>query len=93
MAAPQQDERPLPTAAAAALSLGRFVEAIKQVRQAEGLDLAQAKARVEAHLQRAPGLKAQVDAELARMKRTVMRWVIVIDVILFAAVLWWIFRR
>jgi len=93
MAAPQEDERPLPAAAAAALALGRLVDAIKQVRAAEGLDLAQARARVDAHLRRHPGLKAQVDAELARMKRTVIRWVIVIDVILFAAVLWWIFGR
>ncbi|MGQ0428839.1 MAG: hypothetical protein ACT4UQ_02775 [Gammaproteobacteria bacterium] len=55
----QEDDRPLPAAAAAALALGRVAEAIKQ----------------------------------ARMQRSLIRWVLVIDAIIVAAVLWWFFGR
>lgn len=93
MSGTQEDDRPLPAAAAAALALGRFVEAIRQVRAAEGLGLAEAKERVEAHVRRNPGLRAELEARQARTKRALIRWVLVIDAILVAAVLWWLFGR
>jgi hypothetical protein len=86
-------DRPLPAAAAAALSLGRMVDAIKHVRAAEGLGLMEAKLRVEAHVRQSPALKAQLEERQARMKRRVIRWAIVIDAIIIAAVLWWFFGR
>lgn len=87
------DERPLPAAAAAALSLGRMVDAIKHVREAEGLGLMEAKLRVEAYVRRNPVLKAQLDEQQARMKWRLIQWVLVVDVIIILAVLWWIFGR
>jgi hypothetical protein len=86
-------DRPLPAAAAAALSLGRMVDAIKHVRAAEGLGLMEAKLRVEAHVRQSPALTAQLEEQQARMKRRVIRWAIVIDAIIIAAVLWWFFGR
>jgi len=87
------DDRPLPAAAAAALSTGRMIEAIKQVREAEGLGLMEAKQRVEAHVQRNPLLKAQFAEQQARMKRRLIQWVLIIDLLLVAGVLWYIFGR
>jgi hypothetical protein len=87
------DARPLPAAAAAALSLGRMVDAIKHVREAEGLGLMEAKQRVEAHIRRNPALKAQLGEQQARMKRHLVRWVLAVDVVIVAIVLWWFFGR
>lgn len=87
------DERPLPAAAAAALSLGRMVDAIKYVRESEGLSLLEAKLRVEAQLRRNPALKAQLDEQQKQFRRRIVQWAIVIDVILIAAVFWWFLAR
>jgi hypothetical protein len=87
------DERPLPAAAGAALALGHMVDAIKHVREAEGLGLMEAKLRVEAYVQRNPALKAQLDEQRARMKGRLIQWVLVLDALIILAVLWWIFGR
>jgi ribosomal protein L7/L12 len=88
-----ETDRPLPAAAAAALSLGRMVDAIRHVREAEGLGLMEAKLRVEAHIRQDPALKAQFEEQQAQMKRRVIRWALVIDAIIIAAVLWWFLGR
>jgi len=93
MAEPNDQDRPLPAEAAAALSFGRMVDAIKHVREAEGLGLMEAKQRVEAHVQRNPTLKAQLEEQRARMKRRLIQWVLVLDVLIILAVLWWILGR
>lgn len=86
-------ERPLPAAAAAALSVGRMIDAIKHVRETEGLGLREAKQRVEALVRRNPVLRAQLEEQQARMKRRLIQWVLVLDVIVILALLWWIFGR
>jgi len=90
--APVQD-RPLPAAAAAALSAGHMIDAIKHVREAEGLGLMEAKQRVEAYVRHHPGLAAQFAEQQANMKRRLIGWVLVIDVLLVAAVVWYFFVR
>ncbi|MBX3703702.1 MAG: hypothetical protein KF822_08010 [Steroidobacteraceae bacterium] len=87
------DERPLPAAAAAALSLGRMVDAIRHVREAEGLGLMEAKLRVDAHVRSNPVLMAQFEERQARMRRRVFLWVLGIDAIIIVALLWWIIWR
>lgn len=88
-----EDDRPLPAAAAAALSTGHMVDAIKRVREAEGLGLMEAKQRVDAYVARNPALKAQLAEQQARMKRRLIQWVLVIDIVLVAAVIWYFFGR
>ncbi len=83
------EQRPLPAAAVAALSTGRLIEAIKQVREAEGLGLMEAKQRVEAYVERNPGLKAQLADLQVQLKRRIIKWVLIIDVVLVAVVLWY----
>lgn len=93
MHAAPEDDRPLPAGAIAALSTGRVIDAIKQVREAEGLGLMEAKQRVNAYVQRNPAMKAQFAEQQARMKRRLIQWVLVIDVLLVAAVLWYFLGR
>ncbi len=87
------EDRPLPAAAAAALSTGHMVDAIKDVREAESLGLMEAKQRVDAHITRNPVLKAQLAEQQSRMKRRLIQWVLIIDVLLVAGVLWYFFGR
>jgi ribosomal protein L7/L12 len=88
-----EEDRPLPAAAAAALSIGRKVDAIKYLREAEGLGLMEAKQRVDAYVERDPILKAQFAEQRARMKRRLIQWGLIIDVLLIAAILWYFFGR
>jgi ribosomal protein L7/L12 len=88
-----EEDRPLPAAAAAALSTGRMVDAIKYVREAEGLGLMEAKQRVDAHVARDPVLKAQIADQQARMKRGLIKWALVIDALLIIAAIWYFFGR
>ena len=93
MAHDPDDERPLPAAAAAALSTGHLIEAIKRVREAEGIGLTEAKLRIEAYVDGNPALKAQFAERRVQMKRRLISWVLVIDLLLAAAVLWYLFGR
>jgi len=88
-----EEDRPLPAAAAAALSTGHKIDAIKYVREAEGLGLMEAKQRVDAYVERNPVLKVQLAEQQARMKRGLIKWVLIIDLALVAAVAWYFFGR
>ncbi len=88
-----EEQRPLPAAAVAALSTGQLIEAIKQVREAEGLGLMEAKQRVEAYVEHNPGLKAQLADLRVQLKRRIIKWVLIVDVVLVAVVLWYFFGR
>ena len=70
-----------------------MIDAIKYVREAEGLGLMEAKQRVDAHVARNPALKAQLAERQARMKRRLIQWVLMIDVLLIAAAAWYFFGR
>jgi hypothetical protein len=59
---------PLPTAARAALQQGRKIEAIKLVREAEGLGLKDAKDRVEHYVANDPLLKETFAASQSRTR-------------------------
>ena len=89
----ESEERPLPAAAAAALSTGRMVDAIKYVREAEGLGLMEAKQRVDAYVASDPILKTQLAEQQAQMRRGLIKWVLIIDLVLVVAVLWYFFGR
>jgi hypothetical protein len=84
----------LPAAAIVAVNQGRMIEAIRIVREGEpGLGLAAARARVEAHVARDPMLKAQLEQKMKEARGRLVRWVLVIDVLLVAAVVWYLFGR
>jgi ribosomal protein L7/L12 len=87
------EERPLPAAAAAALAGGQMIDAIKQLRLAEGIGLQEAKQRVEAHVRRDPVLKAQYEERQAQTKRKLTQWFLIIDILLIAVAIWYFFGR
>ncbi len=87
------NEPELPAEARAAIAAGRKVDAIRILRESEGIGLQEASARVGRHISRDPALKLQLERQQAELKRTVIRWVIIADVIIVAALLWWFFGR
>ena len=80
----------IPPEALAALHEGRKIEAIKRVREARGVDLKEAKQRVEAYLRAHPLVQASYAEMQARSGNLMVRWSIVI-LCLAAALgyLWW----
>lgn len=83
----------LPAGATAAVARGSKVEAIKEVRTATGLGLLEAKQLVERYIAANPVLKEQFGQQEAELKRRVIRWVVVIDLLIFAAIIWWFVGR
>jgi hypothetical protein len=83
----------LPAGATAAVVRGSKVEAIREVRAATGLGLLEAKQLVERYIAANPVLKEQFGQQETALRRRVIRWVVVIDLLLFAAIFWWFLGR
>jgi ribosomal protein L7/L12 len=83
----------LPATATAAVARGSKVDAIKEVRAATGLGLLEAKQLIERYIAANPVLQEQFGQQEAALKRRVIRWVVVIDLLIFAAILWWFLGR
>jgi N-formylglutamate amidohydrolase len=84
---------PLPARAAAALREARTLDALKALREVEGLDLAAAKARLDAYLAANPALKKRLDERQREFRKRLIGWVLVVDAIVIAAVAAWWFSR
>lgn len=82
--------RPLPLEAVTLLNEGHFVQAIKVVRQTEGLGLKEAKDRVDAYLSREPLLRARFELQQRGMRRKFFLWFVVVDVIIVAGIVYWL---
>lgn len=82
--------RELPLEAVTLLNEGRYVEAIKAVRQAERSGLKEAKARVDAHVDREPILKAQLELRRRAARRKFFFWFLVVDVLIVAGAIYWL---
>lgn len=84
---------PLPLEAITLLNEGRLIEAIKCVRQTEGLGLKDAKGRVDGYLAREPLLRAQLELRQRAARRRFFLWFLVVDLAIAAAVIYWLFYR
>ena len=85
--------RELSVEAVTLLQEGRLVDAIKSVRHTEGLGLKEAKARVDAYLAREPLLRAQLEMRQRAARRKFFLWFLLIDLLIAAAVIYWMFYR
>jgi ribosomal protein L7/L12 len=86
-------DKPLPIEATLAINDGKVIDAIKLVRSAEGLDLVQAKARVDRYVEANPALKDQIDAQRRESRNKLIRNVLLFDAVLAVALIWWFFLR
>jgi ribosomal protein L7/L12 len=94
MATESENGEALPAAAIVAINQGRLIEAIKIVREnTAGLGLKEAKERVDAYVGRDPMLKAQLDQQRVGARRKLIKTVLIIDLALAAAIVWYFFGR
>jgi ribosomal protein L7/L12 len=86
-------DKPLPIEATLAINDGKVIDAIKLVRSAEGLDLVQAKARVDRYIEDNPALKDKIDEMRRESRNKLIRIVLLFDAVLVAVLIWWFFLR
>ncbi len=83
----------LPATATAAVARGSKIDAIKEVRATTGLGLYEAKQLVEGYIAANPVLKSQFEQQNAARRHRLIRWMLVIDGLIAAAVIWWFFGQ
>ena len=82
--------QPIPLEAVTLLNEGEVGQAVKAVRQAEGLGLREAKRRVDAYLSREPLLRAQLELQQRARRRKFFFWFVLVDAVIIAAVVYWL---
>jgi len=82
--------KPLPPEPATLVNEGRTIEAIKVLRQSEGIGLKQAKDWVDWYIAQDPMLAAQLEAQRRTAGRKFFFWFLVVDVIIAAAVIYYL---
>jgi len=68
----------IPPQAVAALNAGRVVEAIKIVRETQGLGLKEAKALIDSYLVLHPELQSQIREQRAQGRARFLGWVVLL---------------
>jgi hypothetical protein len=81
--------KPLPAEPATLLTEGRLVDAIKSLRESQGIGLRQARDWIDWHIDQDPMLRAQLEARQRQTRRRFFFWFLVIDVVIVAAVIAW----
>ena len=85
--------KPLPAESATLLTEGRLTEAIKVLRKSHGLDLQQAKAWIDSHIDDNPILRVQLETQQRALRRKVFFWFLLVDAIVTAAIIYYFFYR
>ena len=85
--------RELPLEAVALLGEGRINEAIRSLRQSEGLSRSEARRRIDAHFNRDPMLRVQIEAIQSARRRKFFLWFLLLDLVITAGIIYWFFYR
>jgi hypothetical protein len=83
--------KPLPLEATTLLSEGKLAEAVKSVRQAEGIGRRAARRRVDAHIANEPMLRVQLEMQQHAARRRFFMWFLFVDLLIVAAVIYWFY--
>jgi hypothetical protein len=83
----------LPLEAVALLGEGKINEAIRSLRQSEGLSRSEARHRIDAHFDRDPMLRVQIEAKQAARRRKFFFWFLIVDLAITAGIIYWFFYR
>jgi len=83
----------LPLEAVALLGEGKITEAIRLLRQSEGLSRGEARRRIDAHFDRDPMLRVQIEAVQRARRRKFFFWFLLIDLAITAGIIYWFFYR
>ena len=83
----------LPLEAVALLGEGRINEAIRSLRQSEDLSRSEARRRIDAHFDRDPMLRVQIEAVQSARRRNFFVWFLLVDLAITAGIIYWFFYR
>jgi hypothetical protein len=83
----------LPLEAVALLGEGKIAEAIKSLRQSQGLSRSEARRRVDAHFARDPMLRVQIETQQGARRRRFFFWFLLVDLAITAGIIYWLFYR
>jgi len=82
--------KPLPPEPATLLAEGRVAEAVRALRDSQGLGTREAKKWIDAHIADDPMLRVQLESQKRSWGRKVFFWVLAIDVIAVAAIIYYL---
>ncbi len=85
--------KPLPPEPATLLTEGRKIDAIKVLRKSNDLSLKDAKAWVDWHIAQDPMLRVQLETQQRAARRQAFLWFLMVDAIVIAGVVYWLFYR
>lgn len=83
----------LPLEAVALLGEGKLGDAIKTLRQTEGLSRMEARRRIDAHFARDPMLRVQIESQQSARRRMFFFWFLLVDFAIVAGFVYWFFYR
>ena len=83
----------LPLDAVALLGEGKIAEAMKSLQQSEGVSRREAKRRIDAHFERDPILRVQVETQRRAARRRFFFWFLIVDLVITAGIIYWFFYR
>lgn len=90
---PQTRDKPLPIEVSLAISDGNLLEAMKRLRELEGLDLVRAKARIDRYLEGNPAVRERLDEARKESRRALVKKVLLFDAVIVVALIWWFLLR
>jgi hypothetical protein len=85
--------KPLPPEPATLLTEGRLIEAIKVLRETQGIGRRQARAWIEWHIGQDPMLRVQLETQQRERRRKFFLWFLVVDAVITAAIIYLLFYR
>jgi hypothetical protein len=82
--------KPLPPEPATLLTEGRVNEAIRVLRDSQGIGLKQARAWVEWHLDQDPMLRVQLETQRSARRRRIFLWFLLVDAVVAGAIIYYL---
>lgn len=82
--------KPLPPEPATLLLEGRIGEAIRVLRDSQGVGARHARAWVEWHLDQDPMLRVQLETQRSERRRRIFLWFLLVDVVVAGAIIYYL---
>ena len=83
--------KPLPAEPATLLTEGRLGEAVQALRDAENISASRARAWIDWHIAQDPMLQVQIETQQRSSRRKIFLWFLVVDAILAAGIIYYLF--
>ena len=83
--------KPLPPEPATLLSEGRLAEAVKVLRDSQGISHRKAKQWIDWHVDQDPMLGVQLEVQRRKARRRFFAWFLLVDALIAAAIVYYLF--